>query len=341
MPVKRLTTAAIPHLPEGEWWDAILPGLIIRVGKRRRSWSVRYHSGGSYHRQPLGYHPAMELGEARDAARRLIERLDSGAPPEPPAPHPRSSQVATLGALLDRYEAMRVREGRRTKTLTKSMRLLRLHLKPCLGLPAAEFSKADLRNVRNAIVDAGAIAASNRMLGTLGPVLRWAAEEDLVPINFVPAIRRAPEQKRARVLSKPEIAAVWQACDRLGGDVGESYGRLVRFLLLTGQRLDEAASLRHGDILDGTWKRVENKSSRPHNLPLPPLALELIGRGNARDFVFAGRDGKIGAFSKLKRRLDKTSGISNWRIHDLRRTSATKARFERGDRSSAQLHIRR
>lgn len=70
MPVKKLTTAAIPHLPEGEWWDAILPGLIIRVGKKRRSWSVRYHSGGSYHRQPLGHHPAMELGEARDAARR-------------------------------------------------------------------------------------------------------------------------------------------------------------------------------------------------------------------------------------------------------------------------------
>ena len=34
MPTKKLTAAAIPHLPEGEWYDAVLPGLILRVGKQ-------------------------------------------------------------------------------------------------------------------------------------------------------------------------------------------------------------------------------------------------------------------------------------------------------------------
>ena len=50
------------------------------------------------------------------------------------------------------------------------------------------------------------------MLGTLGPVLRWAAEEDLILANFVPAIRRTPEPKRERVLTSAEIAAIWHAC---------------------------------------------------------------------------------------------------------------------------------
>ena len=54
------------------------------------------------------------------------------------------------------------------------------------------------------------------MLGYLGPVLRWAAQEDLIPVNFVPAIRRAPEEKRSRVLTKKEIAKIWKACDDLG-----------------------------------------------------------------------------------------------------------------------------
>ena len=42
------------------------------------------------------------------------------------------------------------------------------------------------------------------MLGYLGPVLRWASEEDLIPVNFVPAIRRAPEEKR-RVTAAPML----------------------------------------------------------------------------------------------------------------------------------------
>jgi hypothetical protein len=64
-------------------------GLILRVGKKRRSWQYRYHAGGSYHRKPLGHFPAMELGDARTAAREMIERADKGIRVETQAPHPR------------------------------------------------------------------------------------------------------------------------------------------------------------------------------------------------------------------------------------------------------------
>ena len=303
MPTKKLTAISIPALAPGEWYDAVLPGLILRVGVKRRTWYFRYHAGGSYHRKPLGHYPSMQLSWARDAGRKLIERLDSGAPPAPPEAHPRSPDALTLGALLDRYEAMRTREGHRVKALPKAMRALRLHLKPYLSLPAAEFSKADLRDVRDALIEADTLTAINRLLASLGPVLRWAAEEDLIEVNFVPAIRRTKEAKRERKLTKSEIKAIWKACDELGPhEAATNYGRMVRFLLLTAQRRDEAASLKFGDILDGTWRQVENKASRPHSIPLPPLARTLVGQGEPRKFVFGGRGGKIGAFSKLKRR---------------------------------------
>ena len=106
-------------------------------------------------------------------------------------------------------------------------------------------------------------------------------------------------------------------------EVAKNYGRMVRFLLLTAQRRDEAASLRYGHILDGVWRQAENKSSRPHSLVLPPLAQTLVGHGEAREFVFAGRGGKIEAFSKLKVLLDEVSGVTDWRLHDLRRTAAS------------------
>ena len=324
MPTKKLTALSIPTLAPGEWYDTVLPGLIMRVGKNRRTWQFRYHAGGSYHRKPLGHFPAMELATARDTARKLIERADRGIPVETPASHPRSAEALTLGTLLDQYEKMRLREGQRIKSLPKHIRLLRHYLRPYLGLPATHFAKADLRSVRNGLVEAGTAATANRMLATLGPALRWAAEEDLIESNFVTAIRRTPGTKRERVLTKKEIAAIWKSCGNLGpSEVAINYGRMVRFLLLTAQRRDEAASLRHGHILDGVWRQTDNKASRPHSLTLPPLALAQVGQGEARNFVFAGRTGKVGAFSMLKRLLDEASGVTGWRLHDLRRSAAT------------------
>ena len=98
--------------------------------------------------------------------------------------------------------------------------------------------------------------------------------------------------------------------------MSQAFGRMVRFLLVTAQRRDEAASLRHGDIVRGVWKQTDNKSNRPHTLALPSLALNLVGQGESQALVFAGGNGKISGFSKLKRALDKASGVSGWRLHE-------------------------
>jgi integrase len=325
MPAKKLNALSLSKLAAGEWYDSGMPGLILRVGLKRRTWQYRYHAGGSYHRKTLGHYPAMQLAEARNAARLRADRADKGVPIASTASHPRASTSLTLGALLDRYEALRAKEGRRTKTLPHAMRTLRQNLKPYLPLPADQFSKADLRAARDAIVERDALMQANRMLGYLGPVLRWAAQEDLIPTNFTPDIRRAPEGKRSRVLTRPEIAAIWRGCYELGpGEAARNFGRLVRFLLVTAQRRDEGASLRHGHILDGVWRQADNKADRPHSLTLPPLARSLIGEGAPAELAFAGRmGGKLSGFSKLKVELDRVSGVTDWRLHDLRRTAAT------------------
>ena len=321
---KLLSAMAVPKLGTGEYWDPLIPGLALRVGARRRTWTLRHRVGGRHRRDILGYFPTLSLADARTAAGKLLERVEAGATSPPPPVHPRSA--LTLGALVDRYEALRQREGHRIKQLAPSMRALRVGLADYLNLPAAQFSKADLRAARDAIADRGTLIAANRLLGYLGPVFKWAAQEDLIPTNFVRDLRRAPERKRSHVLTDKEIAGVWHACDHRGEwPAAKAYGRLVRFLLCTAQRRDEAASLRHGDILDGTWKQADNKAGRPHSLKLPRLALDLVGKGHARDLVFGGASGgKLVGFSKLKRALDQEARVSGWRLHDLRRTAATR-----------------
>ena len=206
------------------------------------------------------------------------------------------------------------------KKLPKIMRSLRRNLKPWLTLPATKFSKADLRSARDTLIEAGTPVEANRLLASTSAMMRWASEEDLIEVNFATAIRRTPEQKRERVLSKQEIKAIWRACENFGPHgVANSYARLVRFLLLTGQRRTEVAALRHGHILNGVWRQTENKAMRPHSLTLPPLALELVGKGEARDYVFPGRLGQICGFSKWKTALDAASGVEGWVVHDIRK----------------------
>jgi integrase len=325
MPTKKLTAIAIPSLEPGEYWDTIMPGLILRVGARRRTWQYRTRTGESYRRIPLGHFPNVELADARETVRNLIERLEKGAPPPPPPPHPRSASALTLGRLIDRYEKMRQKERTRIKTLPEAMGTLRRCLGPWLDLPAAAFTKADLRAARDAVAERGALMQANRLLAYTGPVLRWAAQEDLIPVNFVSSIRRSPEKKRKRKLTHKEIVAIWRACDQLNGNpTARSFGRLVKFLLVTAQRRDEGASLRYCDIADGVWQQQENKADRPHTLGLPELAMALAGNGKPDELVFPGRSGgKISGFSKLKSALDKAAGVTNWRLHDLRRTAAS------------------
>src|SRR5205085_7849366 len=60
----------------------------------------------------------------------------------------------------------------------------------------------------------------------------------------------------------------------------------------------------------------------------PPAAvalLEALPRFTAGDFVFTTTAGAkpINGFSKAKVRIDRLSGVTHWKIHDLRRTMRT------------------
>jgi integrase len=82
--------------------------------------------------------------------------------------------------------------------------------------------------------------------------------------------------------------------------------------------------------VDGDTIRLEGartKAGEAHDIPLSTPAIELLSRLpriNGSDFVFSLNGTKpINGWSEPKIKLDKVSGVTNWRIHDLRRTLAT------------------
>ena len=192
VPIKKLTALALPSLPPGEYWDAIVPGLILRVGVRRRTWQYRIRVGGRYDRRSARAFPRCRIDRGARGGAQSTSNASTAARLLPRRRNIRARAAAlTLGGLIDRYEKMRERERTRVKTLPAAMSVLRRCLKPWLDFPAAQFTKADLRAARNIVADRGATVQANRLLGYAGPVLRWAAEEDLIPINFTPDIRRS------------------------------------------------------------------------------------------------------------------------------------------------------
>ena len=134
-------------------------------------------------------------------------------------------------------------------------------------------------------------------------------------------------EPRDRVLRPEEIVKFWHACDK----ISVPFGAVFKLLLLTGARLNEVGGMLEDELNgDAMWELPgsRSKNRRAHQVPLPPLAVEIIAsvpRIENCPYVFSitGR-APISGYSKKKRELDKVMGKPKpWRLHDLRRTAVT------------------
>jgi integrase len=154
--------------------------------------------------------------------------------------------------------------------------------------------------------------------------------EGVVDANPIIGTNKAPvEGSRDRVLSNDELAAVWCACRN------DDYGRIVRLLILTGQRREEVAGLTFNeiDLAGRTWiiPKHRSKNGREHEVPLSSLAVDVLSNIPIRQerlLVFGEGTGGFSGWSKAKAALDKRIAASGqqvkpWRLHDLRRSLAT------------------
>jgi integrase len=173
------------------------------------------------------------------------------------------------------------------------------------------------------------------VLANLSSLFSWYAVLDE---RFTPPIvrgmrrdkRQPSERARSRILSDPEIAALWQATE-----TPSPFSGLCRLLLLTASRLAKVVDMKHGDIDgDGVWTiRTEaREKSNAGSLKLPAIALDIIAaqprfEGVEHVIVNAGGSGPLPHFQGSKRSLDKAMKVvlgyepERWTLHDLRRTA--------------------
>ena len=186
-----------------------------------------------------------------------------------------------------------------------------------------EVTKRDVVEVISAIEQRGAPLAANKALKSIKTFLRWCVGRAVLeqsPAEGVPL--PAKEIARDRVLNDEELAQVILAARQIGGP----YGGIVELLALTGQRREEVAQLcwEELDLDQRIWTipKSRSKNAKAHTVHLSNQSLAILESVARRGLLVFSLHGTkpYQQFAKGKRLLDQVSGVSGWRIHDLRRT---------------------
>lgn len=340
-------------------WDRELPGFGLQTTSTgHKSFVYQYRAGAVSRRMKLdgGWFrfeadrsgkPAPALkGTAKAIAKKEAEAVRGAvAQGRDPLAEMRKTENAdknTFKAIAEKYLAQ---DGSRLRSKDQIKAVLERHAFPRIGIkPIDDLKRSDIVRMLDKVEeDAGPVAA-DRTLAHVRKICNWHAsrsDDFNSPIVRGMARTKPKERRRQRILSDDELRAVWKAAE--GRQT--PFDWLVRYILLTMTRRNEAARMSRGEAVDSNWTipARRHKSKKDFLLPLSQAAAYLlsmiptIGRRND-PYVFT-TDGKtpISGFSKFKVDFDKRCGVTGWTLHDLRRTGRTLCSRAGADPDHAEL----
>ena len=170
------------------------------------------------------------------------------------------------------------------------------HFRALHNIPLNQIRRIDVANVLSEIKTP---AVHNRARSTLSTFFAWTIGRGWCDVNPVVGTNKAEgESERKRVLTDGEIATVWlRAPDN-------SYGTILKLLLLTGCRRDEIGGLMWNEVdLNARTITIlgsRTKNGEQHVVPLSDTAMSILA-GIAR------RDGYEHVFGRTL-----AAGFSGW-----------------------------
>lgn len=279
----RLTSRNVPSLKVGEYRDAQVPGLILRVWETGRAWGFRYTFQGDRRREDLGaVEPnrkklAAHIEATRDLARILVAGMVRGEDPRVTLKRHEHDGLTVAKVCEKAMEALPLRPATRHGWAGHIKR----DIEPTLGdIPAAAISRDQIRKWGQAIAARSGYSA-NRAFEVLRRAYSFAVENDF--LTATPFVRLpkpfSGEAPREHVMSVDELAGLVQALD--AEPCG--FANAVELLLLTGVRKEEVRAARVGEITGDLWRvpAARTKNAAEHLVPLSRQALEVIARQKA------------------------------------------------------------
>lgn len=334
--IGKVTKTAVERLGQGELlWDQVVNGFGARRQLRHVHYLLRYRLNGRQRFITIGRHGSPWTPDsARTEARRLLGLVASRTDPASERVRP----AETFGAEVERY-LERKRGSLKQRSMEEVERHLIAHAKPLHSLRLAEIDRRTIALCLAEIEAKSGPIARNRARSSLSAFFAFAIREGLLDVNPVTGTGVADEgPSRERTLTEAELGAVLSVLD------ADQFSDIVRLLILTGQRRAEIGGLKWSEVDLGRGLIVlspaRTKNKRTHELPLSTQARAILGRrkllsgilpldadepppGTSDEWVWGRR---WTSWSDHKATLDKRLNgvVGEWRLHDLRRTAATK-----------------
>ena len=325
------TKAALEALPvpsPGQrlvYRDLKTKGLQLRISPHGiRTFSVfRRVKGGPPERITLGRFPEMTVEQARKKASEINAAIEFGAnPAEAKRAH---KAELTFGDLFADYIERHAKPNKRT--WDEDVEKYQRHVETALGKkPLSLITRGDVAGIHAAMTRAGKATTANRVLALISSVFGRGIEWGIITVNPAKGIRRNVEKSRDRFLQADELPRFFHALAAEENDTVRDYFLLA---LLTGARRSNVLAMRWADInfAEGLWRIPETKNGTPQQVTLTTEALAILqARRNAAAseavYVLPG-SGKTGHFAEPRKgweRLLHRAGLTEIRIHDLRRT---------------------
>ncbi len=310
-----------PDRGQVTYWDTSgVPGFGVRVSAGgAKTFTLVY--GPHRERKTIGRYPAIKLAEARQEARRILADRMLGK---------FHAQAISWDEAKTLFIAHCARKNR-PSTVNDYKRLLTRHF-PFARRRLSEITPDEIHRRIDRLVDTP--SEQRHAFVALRIFLNWAYRKHYIESN--PTDRMAlgtPHIARERVLTNTELAAVYRTALT---DV-DTFASIVALLVLTGQRRGEIAGL-HWSWIDRSSRLIHlpatiTKNKRAHAFPLGDAAAAIVDRvPECSDYLFpasraTSRAGKpttvFNGWGKCKTDFDEASGITDWTLHDLRRTFAT------------------
>jgi integrase len=293
----------------------------MMTDKGSRSWIVQYRHNGKVRKITLK--GILPLAEARAMAMAALVKRAKG---EDPAPTKRVRQAPeqTFAGVAQSYLRL---DGKNLRSHLKYARTLERLVYPVIGAcPIRQIERSEIVNLIDGIGEKAPIMA-RLTFAIVRRVMSWHAVRDDRFLNPIVAGMAPPAgEERSRILSDDELRAVWKAAQAHSG----VFGHLVRFLLLTAARRNEASGMKWTELQGEVWivpPERHKTGGKAGELvrPLSSAAMDIINglpRISGSPYVFT-TDGKraFTGSTSAKERFDKECGVMDWTIHDLRRTA--------------------
>jgi integrase len=326
-------------------WDTELKGFGVRVQASGTKSYVFKYSHGTGRGAPTRRMTLARVGkvtpeEARGLAKREAGKVAHGVDPVRDRRMAKGSAENTLRSVVEKYLE---REGANLRTRADRRAAFERLVFPTLGpRQIGEIKRSEINDLLDTIEDKNGPRTATKTLAYLRRVMNWhATRSDDFRTPIVRGMARGVTGKRDRVLTDDELRAFWRAS--VGWD--HAFSRMLRFVLLTATRRNEAADMRWSEIDGDTWTipAARYKTNIDFELPLSRAALDVLAlapRFGEKGFVFTtGGTVGIGGHSKFKRAFDERMlaelrkaaaerwddpeavTLERWTIHDLRRTA--------------------